>query len=295
MSDTIESLQRKRNGAAELETVVRTMKAMAASNIGQYQMAVAALKDYYLTVQMGLNVWFMQNKQAMIKKPADSLQNETIVIVFGSDQGLVGSFNESLSEFVHQSVKNIPGQLTFWVVGQRMYDRLKDLGLPVIDLFDVPNSVSAITLLINAILVKAANAIEVNQLDAFYIFNNEISANKNYSPHFDRLWPLDEKWEKDIMKMEWPGNNLPQVTGDTTVTFEALVREYFFVSLYKACAELMASENESRLQAMQRAEKNIDEMLEDLKQTYNRLRQSTIDQELFDVIAGFEAINQKAE
>ncbi len=295
MSDTIESLQRKRNGAAELETVVRTMKAMAASKIGQYQKAVAALKDYYLTVQMGLNVWFMQNKQVMIKKPANSALNETIVIVFGSDQGLVGSFNESLSEFVHQSVEKIPGQLTFWVVGQRMYDRLKDLGLPVIDLFDVPNSVPAITLLIDAILVKAANAIEVNQQDAFYIFNNEISANKSYGPHFERLWPLDEKWKKDIMKIEWPGNNLPQVTGDATFTFEALVREYFFVSLYKACAESMASENESRLQAMQRAEKNINEMLEDLKQTYNRLRQSTIDQELFDVISGFEAINQKAE
>jgi F0F1-type ATP synthase, gamma subunit len=66
-----------------------------------------------------------------------------------------------------------------------------------------------------------------------------------------------------------------------------------FVSIYKACAESLASENASRLEAMQRAEKNIDEILDDLKQSYNRIRQATIDEELFDVIAGFEALKDK--
>jgi hypothetical protein len=51
-----------------------------------------------------------------------------------------------------------------------------------------------------------------------------------------------------------------------------------------------ASENASRLAAMQRAEKNIDELLEDLNRIFHRLRQSGIDAELFDVISGFEAL-----
>jgi hypothetical protein len=54
--------------------------------------------------------------------------------------------------------------------------------------------------------------------------------------------------------------------------------------------ESLASENASRLAAMQRAEKNIDELLEDLNGTFHRLRQSGIDEELFDVVAGFEAL-----
>ena len=73
----------------------------------------------------------------------------------------------------------------------------------------------------------------------------------------------------------------------------ALIKEYLFVSIFKACAESLASENASRLAAMQRAEKNIDEILDDLKQNYNRLRQSTIDEELFDVVAGFEALKDR--
>ena len=69
------------------------------------------------------------------------------------------------------------------------------------------------------------------------------------------------------------------------------VREYLFVSLFRACAESLASENASRLAAMQRAEKNIDELVEDLSGTSHRLRQSGIDEELFDVISGFEALS----
>ena len=75
-------------------------------------------------------------------------------------------------------------------------------------------------------------------------------------------------------------------------TLLALVREYLFVSLFRACAESLASENASRLAAMQRAEKNIDELLEDFNRTFHRLRQSGIDEELFDVISGFEALSE---
>ena len=72
----------------------------------------------------------------------------------------------------------------------------------------------------------------------------------------------------------------------------ALIREYLFVSLFRACAESLASENASRLAAMQRADKNIDELLEDLNGTFHRLRQSGIDEELFDVICRLRSAGQ---
>jgi F-type H+-transporting ATPase subunit gamma len=78
--------------------------------------------------------------------------------------------------------------------------------------------------------------------------------------------------------------------GDRDATLGSLISEYLFVSLFTACAESLASENASRLAAMQRAEKNIDELLEELGGTFHRLRQSGIDEELFDVISGFEAL-----
>jgi F-type H+-transporting ATPase subunit gamma len=72
-----------------------------------------------------------------------------------------------------------------------------------------------------------------------------------------------------------------------------LIREYLFVSLFKACAESLASENASRLAAMQRAQRNIDELLDELRTAYNQERQTSIDEELFDVVAGFEALANK--
>jgi F-type H+-transporting ATPase subunit gamma len=64
------------------------------------------------------------------------------------------------------------------------------------------------------------------------------------------------------------------------------------VSLFRACAESLASENASRLAAMERADRNIDELLETLHGLFHRLRQSGIDEELFDVISGFEALSK---
>ena len=81
--------------------------------------------------------------------------------------------------------------------------------------------------------------------------------------------------------------------GGGIATLRALIRGYLFVSLFRACAESLASENASRLAAMQRADKNIDELLEDLNRTFHRQRQNGIDEELFDVISGFEALSAK--
>lgn len=78
------------------------------------------------------------------------------------------------------------------------------------------------------------------------------------------------------------------------MTLQALIHEYLFVSLYKACAESLASENTSRLRAMQRAEKNIDELLDNLSHDFHQMRQSLIDEELFDVISGFEALRKES-
>jgi F-type H+-transporting ATPase subunit gamma len=107
--------------------------------------------------------------------------------------------------------------------------------------------------------------------------------------------PFDKTWQSDLTKLPWPNKNLlPEVVGDTTETLKALIREYIFVSLYRACAEFLASENASRLAAMQRAEKNIDDLLNDLRVSYYRERQAGIDEELFEVVFGFEALSKSS-
>jgi len=293
--DTLENLRRKLNGAEDIKSVVRTMKAVAASNIGQYEIAVESLGDYYHTIALGIIAYFRQEKLDIITEKQDQRKNDEkliCAIVFGSDQGLVGQFNDSLTGFVSKSLNNLQGKKEIWAVGERVQLLLSDAGLNITNRFQVPGSVNAITPLVGQILVKSEESSELGDMKEVYIFHNQPVSQAVYEPVIQRLLPLDEKWRQTLSELKWPTNKVPQVLGEIRTTLLELIDEYLFVSLFKACAESLASENSSRLVAMQRAEKNIEEMLDDLNHKFHSLRQSTIDEELFDVVSGFEALKE---
>jgi F-type H+-transporting ATPase subunit gamma len=291
--DTLENLRRKLDGAEDIKSVVRTMKAVAASNIGQYELAVESLGDYYHTLALGIIAYFRESKLDVIKEEQNQgKNNEKLIcaIVFGSDQGLVGQFNDSLTGFVSKSLNNLPGKKEIWAVGERVQLLLSDFGFTITNRFPVPGSVNAITPLIGQILVKSEESNEEGNMKEVYIFHNQPVSAAAYLPVCQRLLPLDEKWKQTFSELIWPTKKIPQIIGDIRTTLLELIDGYLFVSLFKACAESLASENSSRLAAMQRAEKNIEEMLDDLNHKFHSLRQSTIDEELFDVVSGFEAL-----
>lgn len=293
--DTLENLRRKLEGAEDIKSVVRTMKAVAASNIGQYEMAVSSLGDYYHTVALGIIAYFKEEKIDTIyekKVPERNTEKLICAVVFGSDQGLVGQFNDSLTDFVSKSLNALTGKKEIWAVGERVQLLLSDFGFTTTELFPAPNSVNAITPLVGQILVKSEECLEKGNVKEVYIFHNRQESGAGYVPVIQRLLPLDEKWRQTLAELSWPTKKIPQVIGGIKSTILTLINEYLFVSLFKACAESLASENSSRLAAMQRAEKNIEELLDDLSHKFHSLRQSTIDEELFDVVSGFEALKK---
>ena len=294
MSDTTESLRRKISRAGDLQSVVRTMKALAASSIGQYEKSVSALSDYYRTVELGLGVCFRELTPSAtpVERKRQKDDGAIDAIVFGSDQGLVGPFNDVVADYAVKTLATLPGKAQVWAVGERVHARLADAGLPLMGLFTVPNSVKAITPLVGQILVESETRHSQGEVTELHLFYNRHKSRTFYEPVSQRLLPLDETWQRDLSKLPWPTKNLPEIIGDGTATLRALIREYLFVSLFRACAESLASENASRLAAMQRADKNIDELLEDLSGSFYRLRQSGIDEELFEVVSGFEALSK---
>ncbi|HEX7407497.1 MAG TPA: F0F1 ATP synthase subunit gamma [Candidatus Binatia bacterium] len=293
MSDTTASLRRKIGGAGDLQSVVRTMKAVAASSIGQYEKSVRALADYYRTVELGLGACFRESGPAPLiaERKRQTVAGAIGAVVFGSDQGLVGQFNEVVADYAVKTLTALPAKPEVWAVGERVHARLADAGLPLMGLFTVPNSVKAITPLVGQILVESETRHSQGEITELHLFYNRPTSGAVYAPVSQRLLPLDENWRRKLAELRWPTRNLPEVMGGGTATLRALIREYLFVSLFRACAESLASENASRLAAMQRADKNIDELLEDLNGKFHRLRQSGIDEELFDVISGFEALS----
>ncbi|MBO0614631.1 F0F1 ATP synthase subunit gamma [Thiothrix fructosivorans] len=291
MSDGIEALRHRIDSTADLQSVVRTMKALSASNIGQYERAVHALEEYNRTVELGLMACLRQpDVPLLVTEPQPAAHVATGVIVFGTDQGLVGQFNDLLADYVTHSLSALPGDKQVWVVGERMRDRLEDSTLPLVDLLHVPNSLNAVTALVGQLVVAVETARERGKISGLYLYHNrpgEISG--HYEPVNQRLLPLDAAWQQHLRAQPWLTNKLPETLGSSLQTLAALIREYLFVSLFRACAESLASENASRLVTMQRAEKNIGEMLEGLTHSYHQLRQEGIDAELFDIVAGFDS------
>jgi F-type H+-transporting ATPase subunit gamma len=256
---------------------------------------VRALADYYRTVELGLGACFRATGTApFLAEPASRDSAGAIAaVVFGSDQGLVGQFNDAVAEHAVHTLAAWTAAPVVWAVGERVSANLADAGLPPVGLFSVPHSVRAITPLVGQILIESERRRGQGEIAELHLFHNRPATGTGavYAPTHQRLLPLDEPWERNLTAFPWPTEILPEVMGSDDTTLRALIREYLFVSLFRACAESLASENACRLAAMQRADKNIDELLENLNSAFHRLRQSGIDAELFDVVAGFEALS----
>ncbi len=288
MSESLIVLGRKISSAGDLKSVVRTMKALAAANVVQFQQSVLALEDYYRTVRMGLSVCFRELDVAGLNHHPGG-GGRMGIIVFGSDQGMVGRFNELVVGQVVATLGKRAVPADIWAVGERAGAELAGIGLKPAGIFAVPNSVKAIPAVMAKIIVASRDRGR-REIGEVHLFHNRPAAGASYEPVGKRLLPFDDVWLRDLAASRWPSENLPEIAGDPVGTMRAFIREYLFVSLFQACAESLASENASRLAAMQRADKNIDELLAELHQTFNHQRQNGIDEELFDVIAGFAAL-----
>jgi F-type H+-transporting ATPase subunit gamma len=289
MSDTLASLRRKLDTAEQLGAVVRAMKAVAASSIGQYEKAADALGPYQRSVELGLGLC-LRGEHAVAAAPAATGDQPVGALVFGSDQGLVGRFNEVVGSFALEGLQKRPGPKTVWAVGERVCSCLEEAGLAITKRFAVPGSVTAITALVTEIQIEMETYTARERNSEVHVFHNSPQAAAHYGAASQRLLPLDAAWRTRLTKIPWPNSQLAEVLGGGAGSLAALVHEQLFISLYRACAQSLASENASRLEAMQRAEKNIESVSDDLRHSLNRLRQSSIDEELFDVVAGFNAL-----
>ncbi len=298
MSGTTEGLRRKIAGARDLESVVRSMKALAAASIGQYERAVESLDDYRRTVELALVASFRRAGPlpfARGKRPTlVGAPRANRAVIFGSDQGLVGRFNEVLFEYAVRDVDAWPGRTAkVWTVGERIHALVAGSGLAQAEMLPAPTSIGAITRLVGQILVELDAARDDGRVEEVYLFYNRPKAGAEYEPFKRQLLPLDAVWQSTIATTAWPTKMLPEVIEERGSALHAFIRSYLFVLLFQACAESLASENACRLAAMQRAEKNIGEVVEELNRVFHRVRQEAIDEELFDVISGYDALSSR--
>ncbi len=290
---TIEELKHKIATADDLKSVVKTMKALAAVSIHQYEKAVESLSEYNRTLELGLQILLKNRPEVLFRKTAIS-HNRIGIVVFGSDWGMCGQFNERITNYTHKKLmaSNISEEKSFILaIGSRVYDRLEAAGHKCEAYFTLPSSIGGITSVIQEIVLILERWQRENQVEQIVVLYNQILSGAAYHPTEVEIFPLNLSWLKSLQQKQWKSRSLPTFTMNEEQLAAALFRQYFFVSLYRACAESLKTENTSRLTAMQMAEKNIAERLTELTMELNHQRQTTITEELLDIVSGFEALN----
>lgn len=289
---TVEALRRKIGSAEELLAVVKTMKALAAVNIRHYERAVASLMEYDRTVEMGLHIVLRaQNGRRVTARSATGQQGQLGALIFGSDQGLCGQFNERIVNYAVNEMSLMPDTQPghrLLAVGERAAGLLSEAGEAVTAVFNVPSGLAGITPTVQDLLLTIEEWRQLG-MDEIVLFHNRPLSGSTYYPQMVRLLPVDLHWLRSLQAAPWESRVLPMFSMPWDDLFSRLVRHHMFVALYRACAESLASEDTSRLVSMQTAERNIEERLAELNQRYHHLRQNNITAELLDIVSGFEA------
>lgn len=289
--EELERLKRKIKNARDLLSVVKIMKTISASNIREYEQAVESLGEYNKTIEMGFQI-VMRNKpeEFLAVKPLEKKKGLGAVI-FGSDQGLCGSFNEQIAGYAINKMNEIEDKERIALaVGVRVVSRLEEAGQPTEAYFSFYGDHLGITQVMLDVLVKIEEWRLERKIDQIVLFYNRSLSSATFGPHMVQLFPLDFEWLNTLAKKKWPSRTLPTFSMNIDQLFSSLVRQYLFFSLYRAFVESLASENASRLLSMQAAEENIEEHLNDLNSQFHRQRQAAITSELLDVVTGFEAL-----
>lgn len=293
---TVEAIKRRIDNAEELLSVVKTMKTLSAINIRQYERAAESLDDYYQNVELGFQV-VLRRQMVTLPQTTTNVDGNVGVVLFGSDQGMCGQFNEQLARFAMDELTKldipIPKRIIL-ALGSRLAAQLEAEEHPIDEAWATPGSVAGITPAVQDMLVKIDLWRSLQDVERVLLFYNQPLSGASGRPQLFQLLPVNWRRFQQLARKEWKTNNIPLFTMDAQHLLSALLRQYLFVTLFRAYALSLMTENASRLATMQSAERNIQDHLENLHMIFHQRRQQAITEELLDIIAGFETLTGAA-
>ena len=295
MAQTLEILSHRTDTLTSIRGIVHTMKTLSAINALPYEHAAQAIEVYHRTILEGFRAFVHHNSALLL---STKIPAKRAVVVFGSDHGLCGGYNERLADELFKQLERhgpdaIPARVL--CVGTRMKYALVARGILTEQTSLPPASADGIGRLAGILATQIEDITRQSGPDpiAVDLAFTERTAGSSQEPVLRRLLPLDSKMIADLVDQPWVSRSLPCFTMPASDLLAELVIGHLFSSLFRASAEAMVTENAARLALMQQAEQSIDDRLEELKAETRSVRQSEITTELLDIIAGFEALSKR--
>lgn len=280
------SIKRRKGSIQSTQQITKAMKLVSTVKLqrakGRAEKSKAYFECMYATVKSVLAKAGFINHPYL--KPGESSKKAVIVIT--SNRGLAGGYNSNVIKLVTKgSFKK--EDVKIYAIGRKGKDAFTRYGYDIVkDYSDViEEPVYADAMRIGNDLLDAFAKGEIGEIYlAYTAFKNTVS----HIPTLLKLLPVEAGAEVEEADEDKALMNFEQ---DEEEALNLLIPKYITSLIYGGMVEAVASENGARMQAMDSATSNAEEMIEKLSLQYNRARQGSITQELTEIIAGAEAIS----
>ncbi len=288
---TIEALKKRIKVTEDLREIVSTMKAMSSASIAQYEKANGALSKYRLNLRDAFHALARQNP---VPKVNTQSSGKCLLILIGSDNGMVGKFNKEILQKAKEHLRKngiSPRDVMFLTVGKRMSAVVAQEKLKIYAKYAISNSVKMVNTIAETVIMKLDEATTTDDVTAVSVFYHKRSSGEQIKVARQNIIPFDFASYLRLKNEPWETNNVPLIPVKPKDMFVALMNEYLMISMASFLNYSLSAEHYTRMTNMQNAEKNIDENLEELNLAYQQQRQESITDELIDVISGAEAMS----
>lgn len=282
---SMRDIQRRRNSIASTQQITKAMKLVSTVKLQKTRAKAEESKPYF--EHMYATVTSMLARSGIVdhKYLRAGASDKKGVIVISSNRGLAGGYNSNVVKLITQGdLAN--EELLLYTIGRKGKEALERKGYQTAaDYSDV----------INAPLYSDASEIgrrvledfEKGEIGEIYLAYTSFKNTVVHVPKLLKLLPVEfEPGEISEKEKNTPMNYKP---GEEEA-LDIIIPKYMTSLLYGALTEAVASENGARMQAMDSATSNAEDMIESLGLQYNRARQGSITQELTEIIAGAEAV-----
>ncbi len=292
---SLEALNKRIKTTTDLRDIVSTMKMLSSVSVGQYERALVSLNAYAQTIREGFQGLLQNDAFFYTPQPIKTPHPKTVAIVIGSDNGLVGRFNRDVMTTAKNTLaeRNLLSDACFLCVGKRMGLMAETQKLPIAATYAISNSLKEIATVAAMVLMKLNDIIAKQQIEQVFVFYTYRQSGMVQHVEMRQLMPLPYTDLQELKHHKWEGKSLPLITAEREKLFSALINEYLTVILAQGLTASLASEHYTRMVNMQQAEQNIDASLEEMNLTYQQLRQTSITDELIDIVSGAESMKKK--
>lgn len=290
---SMRDIKRRKNSVQSTQQITKAMKLVSTVKLQRAKSAAERSKIYFN--EMFATVSSILEKSANINHPFlnESGSNKKAVVVVTSNRGLAGGYNSNVTKLVTNDDRFSVDDTVIYAVGKKGKDTLQRKGFEIAaDYTEVINApLYADAMEICNTLLNAYKDGEIGEIYlAYTVFKNTVSQ----VPTMIKLLPVDmeaAKEAKDIESANLENKAIMNFEPGEEEALDLIIPKYVTSLLYGAMIEAVASENGARMQAMDNATSNAEEMIQDLELGYNRARQAHITQELTEIIGGAEALS----